>query len=347
MNIEKTNPTLEDVASHSGVSIATVSRVINASGPVRKEVEERVKRVIEELGFEPRRKRLKTRTKPAMIACIAPEFLNPANAQILTGVQEESEKMGIHLLIVPVSEKPGSLHQNLQVLTQITVDGVILHHLGVEPQEVLDVCNRQEIPMVVLRRDIATPRIHCIDTDRENGMYQAAKFLLNLNHTQIAYLSSSPGSEVAQARLRGVRRALNEANFALKPEFYRECLSTVDDGFRAANNLLRLPVGKRPTAILAYNDLVAIGALHAIRTAGLMIPEDISVVGFDNIPLTSHTNPPLTTVAQPHYQKGQLAVQKLYYSLNGDDETDREGLTLLECSLVVRESTGPCCRKTN
>ena len=341
------NPTLEDIASHSGVSIATVSRVINASGPVSKEVEERVKQVIAQLGFEPRRKRSRGRIKPAVIACIAPEFLNPANAQIITGVQEEAEKMGIQLVIVPVSEKPGSLHQNLQVLKQMTVDGVILHHLGVEPKEIFDVCNRQDMPMVVLRRDFATPHIHCIDTDRENGMYQAAKFLINLNHTNIAYLSSSPGSEVAKARLRGVQRALSDANLPLRPEFHRECLSTVDDGFRAANNLLHLPAGKRPTAILAYNDLVAIGALHAIRTAGLTIPEDISVVGFDNIPLTSHTNPPLTTVAQPHYQKGQLAVQKLYYSLNGDDETDREGLTLLECSLVVRESTGPCCRKNS
>lgn len=338
------NPTLEDIASHSGVSIATVSRVINASGPVSKEVEERVKQVIEQLGFEPRRKRAKERTKPAVIACIAPEFLNPANAQIITGVQEEAEKMGIQLLIVPVSEKPGSLHPNLQVLKQVAFDGVILHHLGVEPQDIFDVCNRQDMPMVVLRRDFATPHIHCIDTDRENGMYQAARFLLNLNHTQIAYVSSSSESEVAKARLRGVQRALSEANLQLRPEFHRECLSTVDDGFRAANNLLQLPAGKRPTAILAYNDLVAIGALHAIRTAGLAIPEDISVVGFDNIPLTSHTNPPLTTVAQPHYQKGQLAVQKLHYSLDGNDETDREGLTLLECSLVVRESTGPCCR---
>ena len=119
MEKEKVNPTLEEIASHSGVSIATVSRVINASGPVSKEVEERVKQVIEQLGFEPRRKRSRDRTKPAVIACIAPEFLNPANAQIITGVQEEAEKMGIQLLIVPVSEKPGSLHPNLQVLKHL------------------------------------------------------------------------------------------------------------------------------------------------------------------------------------------------------------------------------------
>jgi DNA-binding LacI/PurR family transcriptional regulator len=172
-------------------------------------------------------------------------------------------------------------------------------------------------------------------------MFQAAKLLISLGHQSIAYLCGMSESGLAQARLRGIKRALSGAGLSLKPELHRECLSTTDDGFRVTTNLLQLPVAQRPTAIIAYNDLVAIGALHAIRAAGLSIPEDISVVGFDNIPLTSHTNPPLTTVAQPHYQKGQLAIQKLYHSLN-DQVTDQEGLTLLECSLIVRESTGPC-----
>jgi DNA-binding LacI/PurR family transcriptional regulator len=274
------------------------------------------------------------------VACIVPEFQNPANTQIITGIQEEAEKMGLNLCILPVSEKPGSLHSNLNILKHITLDGIILHHLGIEPEEVLELCNHPEIPMVVLRKEVMTPHIHRIDTNRENGMYQATKLLINLNHRDIAYLSGISESELSKARLRGIQRALDEANLPLKPEFHRECLPTVDDGFRVTTNLLQLPFDTRPTAILAYNDLIAIGALHAIRVAGLSIPGDISVVGFDNIPLTSHTNPPLTTVAQPHYQKGQLAIQKLFHSLN-DQATDQEGLTLLECSLIVRESTGP------
>lgn len=328
----KLKPTLEDIAEYAGVSVTTVSRVINRSGPVSRELEIRVKEAMKDLGKE--------KTRPDAIACIVPEFQNPANTQIITGVQEEAEKMGLHLLILPVSEKPGSLHHNLSLLRHVAVDGIILHHFDVEPEAVFALCNHPDIPMVALRGDVTTPHIYCIDTDRESGMYQAAKFLINLNHTEIAYLSSSPELELSRARLRGIRRAIEEANLTLKPEFHRECLSTIDDGFRVTTNLLRLPSGNRPTAILAYNDLVAIGALHAIRAAGLTVPDDMSVVGFDNIPLTSHTNPPLTTVAQPHYQKGQLAVQRLFHSLNGQD-TDKEGFTLLECSLVVRESTGP------
>lgn len=332
----KSNPTLEDIATHAGVSVATVSRVINRSGPVSRELEIRVKEAMKALGKE--------KTRPDVMACIVPEFLNPANAMIITGIQDEAEKIGLHILMIPISEKPGSLRYNLNILKYVPIDGVILHHLYVEPVEVFDLCNTSDIPMVAMRREVTVPRIHCIDTDREGGMYQATKFLINLNHTEIAYLSSSPELELAKARLRGIHRAIAEANLTLKPEFHRECLSTIDDGFRVTNNLLHLPDGNRPTAILAYNDLVAIGALHAIRSAGLTIPDDISVIGFDNTYLTSHTNPPLTTVAQPHYQKGQLAVQKLSSHLNGY-ETDQGGFTLLECSLVVRESTGPCRRK--
>jgi DNA-binding LacI/PurR family transcriptional regulator len=340
MNSDKPNPTLEEIASRSGVSIATVSRVINASGPVSKEVEERVRQIIDELGFEPRRKRTRPRTQPPVIACITPEFLNPANAQIITSIQEEAEKSACHLLILPVREKSDSQHYNLNLLKNVALDGVILHHLGVTPEDVFEVCNRSDLPLVMLRRDGDAPHIHCIDTDRENGMYQATRLLLGLNHRRIAYLAGSFESQFSQAKLRGIQRALAEADLTLESAFHLACLPTIDDGFRAAHQLLSRAQEQRPTAILAYNDLVAIGALHAIRAEGLTIPGDISVIGFDNIYLTSHTNPPLTTVAQPHYQQGQLAIQKLLSHLNGHD-SGQGGFTLLECALVVRESSGP------
>jgi DNA-binding LacI/PurR family transcriptional regulator len=342
MEKENANPTLEDLAAHSGVSIATVSRVINASGPVSEDAERRVKQAIDALGFEPKRKRRRVRNKPPLLACIVPEFMNPANTMIMTGVQEEAEKMVAHVLMVPVSEKPGSLHSNLHVFRYMNIDGIILAHVGVKAEEILDVCKASDLPLIVLRRDVATHHVFRIDVDRENGMYQAAKLLIGLNHTDIAYLCGSADSDFAHSKLRGIQRALTEAELTLRPELHRVCLPTVDDGFRVATNLLHLPPDQRPTAIITYNDLVAIGTLHAIRSAGLRVPEDISVVGFDNIPLSSHTNPPLTTVAQPHYQKGQMAVQTIVNRLTGEDDTDPEGFTLLACSLVVRESTGPC-----
>ena len=325
-------PTLEELAAYADVSVATVSRVINRSGPVSKELEERVKEAMKALGKE--------KSRPDVVAGIVQEVMNPSFATAVTGMQEEAEKLDIHLILVPVSQKPGSL-RNLTVLKYLTVDGIILHHVGIEPEDVLHVCNALEVPMIVLRKCPTTPQIHCIDADREGGMYQATKFLLNLNHRDIAYLSGPSEPEFSKARLRGIEKALIEANLTLHDDFHRGCLPTIDDGFRVTSNLLHLPEGHRPTAILAYNDLVAVGALHAIRNAGLSVPDDISVIGVDNIYLAPHTNPPLTTVAQPHYQKGQVALQKLS-SYFKNYQIDQGGLTLLECSLVVRESTGLC-----
>jgi DNA-binding LacI/PurR family transcriptional regulator len=175
-------------------------------------------------------------------------------------------------------------------------------------------------------------------------MYQTTKYLLSLNHRAIAFVSGHPEWEFSKVRMQGIQQALEEAGLTLDSELYRWGDSTIDEGFRVTNSLLQLSSEKRPTAILAYNDLMAIGTLHAIRSAGLKVPDDISVVGFDDIDLALHTNPPLTTVAQPQYRIGQLAIQKLSDSLN-DYETTTEGVMLLECSLVVRESTGLCARK--
>lgn len=214
MEKEHTNPTLEDLAAHSGVSIATVSRVINASGPVSNDAEQRVKQAIEALGFTPKRKRRKARTNPPVIACIVPEFMNPANTMIITGVQEEAEKMAAHVVIVPVSEKQGSAHSNLNPFKSLHVDGVILAHVGVQAQEVLDAYKSQDLPMVVLRKDVSAYRIAYIDLDRENGMYQAAKLLIGLNHRDVGYLCGSSDSEFADSNFRslngGVRISITQ-----------------------------------------------------------------------------------------------------------------------------------------
>ncbi len=332
-------PTLEDIASHSGVSVATVSRVINQTNAVSKDLEERVKQAMDDLGFEP--KRPKPRTKPFMIAFITPELLNPGLTEVTTGAHDEADRTGMCLAILEVTEKPGRQQHNLQMLEHVPFDGVILFHSSITPEEVMQMNKHRPLPIVVLGRSINSPTVHYINTDRENGMYQAAKYLISLNHKRIAFLSGPPEWELSKVRLRGIERALAEADLPLDPKLHRWGYPTIDWGFQVANSVLSLPPEKRPTAIIAFNDLMAIGAIHAIRTLGLSVPEDVSVVGFDNIYLTPHTNPPLTTVAQPLYQVGQLAIQKIYGIFNGSN-LEQGGFTLLECPLVVRESTALC-----
>lgn len=332
MSRNKPKPTLEDIAELSGVSISTVSRVINQSGPVSREYEIRVREAMKELGKE--------KTRPDFIALITMEVLDPALATVITGAQKEADKLGIRLVIINVDHSLGSQGQGLELLKYFSFDGIILLDNNIKLNTLLKQGNYRDVPIAMLHHTVSSPHIHCIDMDRENGMYQATKYLLSLNHKDIAYLSGLPEWEGSKARLRGIQRALSEAGLTLAPQFHCTCLPTIEDGFRVASTLLSLPIEKRPTAILAFNDLMAIGVIHAIRTFGLSVPNDISVVGFDNIYVSFHTNPPLTTVVFPAYQMGQLAVQRIYNSLHG--EKDQGGLMLLECPLVVRESTGPC-----
>lgn len=326
---------LEDVAAHCGVSVATVSRVINASKPVGPELERKVKQAFQELGFTP--KRPLPRAKRPVIACILMEVLNPANATVLVGAQEEADRQGLGLIFLDIREH--FQQQNVQLLSQFDVAGILLSHASITPQTIWSLMPRFAGPIVVLGAIFDSPKVHCINTDRETGIYQAAKYLLSLNHTQISYLDGPPELELSKSRLRGIQRALSEAGLTLAPDLYRSCSpTTIESGFQIASSVLDYPVGKRPTAIIAFNDLVAIGAIHAARTFRLAVPQDISIVGFDDIYLAAHTNPPLTTVAQPKYQIGQLAVKKIANSLNGQ-EMERRGFTLLECPLIVREST--------
>ena len=149
------------------------------------------------------------------------------------------------------------------------------------------------------------PEVACIRVDFEKATYHAARHLLSLGHTRIGYLGGPEATEMSNARRKGLEDALNEAGLDLHPEWMASGFPNVAGGFQAMSALLSLPVGERPTAVQCYNDLMALGALKSIRAHHLQVPEDISVVGFDDIAAAAHANPPLTTVEQPKGIYGQ------------------------------------------
>ena len=338
---KSTQPTLEDIAARSGVSLTTVSRVINQSHLVSEDATLKVRQAMEELGVEP--KRPKSRT--GILLFIVPEFTNPSTDLVLAGAQEEAERMGLGLLVMTVAQYPERNKPNLKVLKQFPFDGVIVTHSELTPERIFELSNRSDFPLVVYGRSLDTPHVHCIDIDRDNAYYQATKYLITLGHQRIAFLSGPVEWYISQQRLKAIQRALAEANLALDPDLHRWSVPTIDEAARIATTVLNLPIEKRPTAILGFNDLVAFGAMSAARSLGLRIPDDVSVIGSDDIYLASHTNPPLTSISQPHYRAGQLAVQKISNSLSGAQD-DTEGVTMLSCPLAVRESTGPCPSQT-
>jgi DNA-binding LacI/PurR family transcriptional regulator len=291
------------------------------------------------LGYEHAPRRPSPQSPPSVVALLIPDVLNPFFTEIVRGVQDEAGDHYLPLLL-DTAEDPQREKQYFRLLAAQTVGGVIVCGSRIAAEDLVGAVSRQKTPIVFLNRTVRYPRVACLVVDFENATYRATRHLLTLNHTRLAYLSGPSASEVSQARRRGVKSALAEAALALRPEWCPSSYPSVDGGFQAMSALLALPAAERPTAVIAFNDLMALGALHAIRTHHLRVPEDISVIGSDDIAMAAHANPPLTTIALPKYRMGRLAMKTLWRMIQ-DQSPPEDGYTLLESPLVVRESTGP------
>ena len=327
-----------DVARHAGVSPATVSRVLNNTAPVNHNTRDRVLASMSTLGYRHGMGRTATETSRGTIALLITDILNPFFAQIVRGVEDESGNNGLALLLCNTAEDQQRERQSLRMLVDHQVDGIIVCASRLGAQDLIDLHERTRIPVVVINRRIDHPRIPCVLVDFENGAYRAVQHLISLNHQRIAYLAGPGSSDSSRMRRSGMVRAMTEAGLPVNDAWCPSSFPGVVGGFQAMSALLGSAHAERPTAVFAYNDLLALGALHAIRTHNLRVPEDISVVGCDGIEMAAHSNPPLTTIDQPKYRTGKLAMQMLRQMMTGSSMPG--GYTLLESPLVVRESTG-------
>ncbi len=335
------HPTLADVAHHAQVSTATVSRVLRDTGPVSQSLRQRIEASIAALGYTPRGQTQEHSDK-GTLALLVGDLLNPYFLEIAQGVQDGADSQDLILTLYNLTDHPQRQRQLLQKLSKPLVDGVILAGLSPFP-ELLAWQARHKIPMVLFNRRVSQPGVHCIVVDFESAMVRATQHLLALGHTRIGHLASPSTGEIAEARQRGIQAALAEAGLTLRPEWCPIVPpgQAVGGGFQAMRVLLDLPEHERPTAVIAFNDIIAVGALHAIHSYGLRVPQDISLIGVDDIALAAHTYPPLTTISQPKYQMGKLTVQTLRRMSEGLISMSNN-CTLLEIPLIVRESTAPC-----
>ncbi len=331
--------TLADVARHARVSTATASRVLQKNGPVSDELRARIDNAVKTLGYRPRK--MGKATTQRTLAVMAGDLLNPYFPQVIRGIQDEADNYGLILTLYNLTDHPQRQHELIERLSRQQIDGVIV--MGTMPfPELLAWRERENVPLIVFNRRLALPGVHSILVDFENALYRAAQHLLSLGHTRIGYLGGYSSSEIALSRRRGIETALAEIGLTLRPEW---CASIppgteIDGGYQAMTMLMQLPVEERPTGVIAFNDVVALGALHAARAQGVRVPQDVSVIGVDDIFASAHSHPPLTTISQPKYRMGALAVQVLRQM--GDPRTDMSsGCTVLESPLIVRESTGP------
>lgn len=340
MTRSRQHPNILDVARRAGVSASTVSRALNRTARVSGEVHDRVMAAAAELGYT-LTPRSPSAAQPGLIALLIPDILNPYFAEVVRGVQDEIADGEFLPLLLDTGENPQLERHFLQMLASQGVLGVIV--LGsriLTSEELAETRHFLSAPLVLVNRSARLPNVASLGADFQAATYRATTHLLNLGHIRVAYLPGPSTSETSHARRRGIEAALSSAGLALPPEFCPVTFPNVDGGYQAMSALLALPPHQRPTAVIAYNDLMALGVLHAIRTRGLRAPEDVSVIGTDDIAMAAHANPPLTTIGQPKHHLGRLAMKTLRRMLNGEPPPE-ESFTLVESPLIVRASTGP------
>ncbi len=329
-------PTIRDIAALARVSPATVSRVINGRPEVSEAVRERVLRVVAEHGYSVTRPPL-TGMRSGLVGVTLPLIHHSYFSEILAGVGEAFYEHEIPMVLCPTLHEHDREVTLLQRLRHGTTDGAILI-LPEEDQEELAALQEQGYPFVIIDpRMTPDERAPTVSASHLSGAREATEHLLGLGHRRIAAITGPQNWIATEERLRGYRGALAEAGVTPDPQLQIDS-NFRDNGGRLATQQL-LALEEPPTAIFAFNDMMAIGALQAIRQHGLRAPEDISVVGFDDTYEATIMHPPLTTVRQPLAEMGRMAVSQLVRLLQNQRI---EALHVeLATRLVVRESTAP------
>ncbi|MCA5924288.1 LacI family DNA-binding transcriptional regulator [Curtobacterium oceanosedimentum] len=325
--------TIGDVARVAGVSIPTVSKVINQRDGVAPATMLRVQQVVADLGYETSLVARSLRSsRTDVIGILVPEF-EPFSTELLRGISRSATGTGYELLayagLMTGADRPGWERRSLSRLSGTLIDGAIV----VTPTTAL---SSSSIPVVAIDPHTGPEGHATVDADNEGGAVQAVEHLIALGHTRIAHLQGRADLASAQLRAAGYRAALTAAGIAVDERLLRDGGYQEDQSAAVARDLLTL--ADRPTAVFAANDSSAIGVLRAAAEVGLRVPQDLSVVGFDDVPQASTTTPPLTTVSQPLAELGSQAVQMLLTMLRGESAAEH---VRLSTTLRVRASTAP------
>nr|WP_246580788.1 LacI family DNA-binding transcriptional regulator [Deinococcus aestuarii] len=328
--------THKDVAERAGVSVATVSYVLNGGPrPVSPETRARVQAVIDELEYYPNElaRGLRLRQSRA-VGLLLPNITNPFYAEVAQALEAYCHAQGFLVMLCNSGGEAEREARYVQALRAGRVDAMVVVPSS-EPTALLRPILQARLPVVVLEHDVQG--VPCIAIDEFRGGQVGTGHLLELGHRRVALLRETPTSALSRERVDGYREALAQAGLPYDPALVVECGATQAEGDRVMRGLLTLP--EPPTAIFAHNDLLALGACRAVQHAGLGVPGDLSVVGYDDISSAAYLNPPLTTVRFPKAEMGRLAGELILKLLRGE-ALPAQTITL-PVELVVRASTAP------
>ena len=334
--VRRARPTIYDVARLAGVSTATVSRALNDRGGIAPATRAAIDAAVAQLGYQPNTvaRSLATRSTQT-IALLLPDISNPFYAALVSGIQQRALATGHTMLLCTTESDPEREEQYLALLRAKQVDGVLVDGLVLPPDRIAQVV-RDGLPIVCLDRDIESTSVPLVQVDNRRGAELATEHLLSLGHRRIAHVAGASGLGISAERVAGYRAAHAAVGIAPDPTLLEVGSFVEEGGYEATQALLDRADF---TAVFAANDLSALGVINALVERGLRVPDDVSVVGFDDLRLSRFTTPPLTTIHQPALAIAERATQLLIDLAHG--RTVRKLRHLLEPELVVRDSTAP------
>lgn len=331
--------TIKDIAKATGVSHSTVSRAIRGSSLISEETTKRIRETALKLGYFPSvaARSLKTNRSQAL-GIIVSNIDDPYFSEILQGIEEIGQINNYSLFIAASQRDPEREGIIVQAMQQHRVDGVIICSTNFSDQQSRQF-SKYGIPIVVVNNQAAEDYRYSIYHDDVDGSRQVTRHLIELGHCRVAYLGNSLSGRTTLDRLCGFRIEMESAGLPIPKEYVHQVEGgEPEHGVDGAKHFLSLPV--RPTAIVCFNDLIAVGVLNSLRNAGVDVPADISVTGFDNITFSAYTHPPLTTFDQPKRFIGMEAA-RLMLDLVHQKPNDSENVKILKGELLVRASTAP------
>ena len=331
--------TIKDIARQAGVSPQTVSRALNNKSEIHPETQARVLRIAKQLGYRPNsvaRSLATQRTRN--IGLVVPDVSNPFFASVARGIQDAAHQNQYNVFLCNTDENAEREQSAILSLEAQRVDGILLCSSRLPEPDLLQLAERYQ-PLVLVNRSIAHPQTGCVLVDDARAMQEAVQYLIDLGHQRIGLLAGPTKSHSGQQRTQGYYRAMRDANLDPPSKWQIPCPPQVDGGQAAARELLKR--APELTVLVAYNDLVAVGALRACAELELRVPTDCAILGCDDVLLAALVSPPLTTIHIPTYELGQRATGLLLEMMEpkaARANAQPEPITVSP-SLVVRGST--------
>jgi LacI family transcriptional regulator len=335
-------PTVLDVAKLAGVAPITVSRVINNAGYISQGTKEKVEAAIQELGYVPNTLARGLRSKRTnTLALVVADITNPYFTSMARGVEDVAGSNGYTVIYCNTDESEAKEDKYANILVQRQVDGVLLVPACGNARTIRYMDNNN-IDVVVLDRRISEKETNLVCSDSENGARELTELLIKLGHQKIAIITGPDNVSTATDRVVGYRQALQNAGLSENEQVFYGGFNQ-QTGYESTRNAMRS--SKKPTAIFAANNFILIGVVKALRELSLRVPEDVSVVGFDDFPESMLIEPFFTVAIQPAYEMGQKAAELLIKRINGEVSEGFQKI-VLPTEIKVRKSTSPVGNST-